>query len=179
MDFEVKEDKELTAQLRSRQSKPAYHFENISGGLALSEYKKRKQGAKSKYYVMLKKYFLLLSAYASYFNYPKHYSASEMNHLRKLTLKFLADLYSFTHPKAKHHSIFELSKKCTNLEIREEIVSDLFSFLLQMQDLIIKARYGASDYINGKEDNSKLNAAFVKLFTMIQENTVSMKKYYD
>lgn len=170
MDFEVKEDKELTAQLKARQSKAEYHFENILSGLDIdSEYKQKKQRAKRKYYLMLRQYFSTLEIFANHFYYPKNWSASEPKRLRVCTISFLILAYAFTHPKVKHHAIFE--SKSDHLRLNEDAASEIFSQLLQMQDLVIRARYGLTDYLNSKEDNSKLTAALIKLFSTVQQNT--------
>lgn len=170
MDFEVKEDKELTAKLKARQSKAEYHFENILFGLYIdSEYKQKKQRAKRKYYLMLKQYFSTLEIFANHFYYPKNWSASEPRRLRINVVNFLAQAYAFTHPRVKHHAIFE--SRSDRLGLNEDIASEVFSQLLQMQDLVIRARYGSTDYLNSKEDNSKLTAALIKLFSTVQQNT--------
>ena len=172
MDFEVKEDKELTAQLKARQPKPSYHFENILNGLDVnSEYKQKKQFAKIKYYTMLMKYFSILESFATYFHNPKNYCASDLKQLRNYIIQFLDLAYHFTHPKVQHHPIFDPNLKSRSLRLKEESVSDIFSYMLQMQDLLIRARYGSTDYVNSKEDNAKLTASLLKLFSMVQENS--------
>lgn len=172
MDFEVKEDQALTAKLKARQPKPSYHFENILNELAIdSAYKQKKQFAKIKYYQMLKSYFSILDSFVVYFSHPKDYCASDLKQLRNYIIQFLGLAYHFTHPKVKHHPIFDPSLKSRSLRIKEDAASDIFSYLLQMQDLIIYARYGSTDYINSHEDNAKLNAALIKLFTLVQNNS--------
>ena len=171
MDFEVKEDKELTAKLKARQSKTEYHFENILNGLDVnSEYKYKKQFAKIKYYTMLMKYFSILESFATYFHNPKNYCASDLKQLRNYIIQFLDLAYHFTRPKIQHHSIFDPNLKSRSLRLKEESVSDIFSYMLQMQDLLIRARYGPTDYVDSKED-AKLTASLLKLFSMVQENS--------
>lgn len=170
MDFEVKEDQALTAQLKARQPKPSYHFENTLTGLeADSEYKHKKQFAKRKYYLMLKQYFSTLEIFATLFYYPKGWSASDPKRLRDYTTSFLRLAYAFTHPRVKHHTIFD--SRSDKLRLNVDAASEVFSQLLQMQDLVIRARYGSTDYLNSKEDNSKLTAALIKLFSTVQQNT--------
>lgn len=170
MDFEVKEDQALTAQLKARQPKPSYHFENILNGLDVnSDYKHKKQFAKCKYYLLLKQYFSTLEIFATHFYYPKNWSSSEPRRLRINVVNFLAQAYAFTHPRVKHHPIFD--SRSDKLQLNEDAASEVFSQLLQMQDLVIRARYGSTDYLNSKEDNSKLTAALIKLFSTVQQNT--------
>lgn len=170
MDFEVKEDHALTAKLKARQPKPSYHFENVLIGLDVdSEYKYKKQIAKSKYYLLLKQYFSTLESFATHFYYPKNWSASAPRRLRVNAVNFLTQAYAFTHPRVKHHAIFD--SRSDKLQLNEDAASEIFSQLLQMQDLVIRARYGSTDYLNSKEDNSKLTAALIKLFSTVQQNT--------
>lgn len=171
MDFEVKEDQALTARLKSRQPKLTYHFENILNEMAIdSMYKQKKQFAKIKYYQMLKSYFSILDSFVAYFSHPKD-SVSDLKQLRNYIIQFLDLAYHFTHPKVKHHPIFDPNLKSGSLQLKEDAISDIFSYMLQMQDLIIHARYGSTDYINSHEDNAKLNAALIKLFTLVQNNS--------